>query len=243
MKGKAMIGFALSAMLLLSGCGTFYETVEKNEVRVRPIGKTSDVSDGDSRLILSSETARGLAVQALGKYLDLHPAEEDMSFEVLSLDAPSVGQALDNLFLFQADIKRKYMIVDEYKDERIVSPLYFVTVSIASSGRIMVILHAETGEVLGIARKYETVGFPAANKDKADMIQTSKEYLERLGYDMTEFDNDAKLSYYGSISEIYYRNKENGEIALNVSIDARTNEVVGFLKDIMTLPFFAPYVK
>ncbi|MCC3373656.1 hypothetical protein [Cohnella sp. REN36] len=246
---KIMLLACCATLTLLSaGCGAFYQPIEKDTVMARKINKQQPNPPAAYEGILSTEAAKNVSVNAMAKYLDLHAEKEALSFEVLSVDAPSINQAMANLNGLQDDARTKFAARGEGAESLMKSPVYFVTINYKEhdTERITVILQAETGEVLGIAlHDSQASVIQAPSKlSETQIKQIADDYLRNIGYDMSKLETDDVYAYYGTISGFFYRAKDSKHIVVNLLVDLRSQKVISFMKDEMVgLQFYNPYLK
>ncbi|MBB6672117.1 hypothetical protein [Cohnella nanjingensis] len=243
----AAIACCAALMLIMTGCGAFYQPIEKDTVMVRKINKQQPNPPAAYEGILSAEAVKTLSVSAMAKYLDLHAKKEELSFEVLSVDAPSINQALANLNGLQGDARTK-MSGGPEAEPLMKSPVYFVTISYKDhvAERITAILQAETGEVLGIAvNDYRASVVQEPSKpSKTQIKQIADDYLRQIGHDVSNLEMDDVYASYGMISAFYYRAKGSKRIVVNLLVDMRSQKVISYMKDEMVgLQFYNPYMK
>ncbi|MBN3523670.1 hypothetical protein [Paenibacillus apiarius] len=236
MKMRKLASIGTACMLLLAGCGGWYEPVDKDTVMAHKIGPAQAKKRLAYPGTLAEDTVKTLSVKAVNTYFGADLTLEDTRIELETFDPDQVRSWLKELKGDEA------LLDDEYNTQLSDLPSGVNTAILINrhdpSIHYIVSLNASDGDILAL-RQYSgyrsgSTGGGALGKHKAGAI--ARQFLERGGAV-----NWSELEWreYPVNGEEYtllcYRHKQTRVIKYIVGIDTRTKEVFSFSKDIMAV--------
>ncbi|MBD2865404.1 hypothetical protein [Paenibacillus oceani] len=237
MKKLSVLIVSAAFMILTTGCGTFYKTIEKDTVMVKKINNEDKRSEVQHEGALSQDTAKTLSVKAVNKYFNENFTVDEFKFELMVVDQNKLKDTVENSVNSQQNQKDK----EDFETElnKVPDGLFYLTLTDSSSrdGIYDVVLNARTGDVLKIFK------YPNANGSKSidgsesiDQIKkTANRFIQGEGsYAVSDLTMDLRTirSYW---AEVYYRSNYGKSLKYHVIVQLKDMQVLGFNKDLMAM--------
>lgn len=231
-------------ILMLTGCSVFYDSVPKNTVMVKKIGAKEEFKLKEDGL-LSEETIKKLALNAISKYYAHHLNIENVKLELISMDYSRLKDLLASTI--------RYLNVDqETMDSYLLQlnnasqGLYFVNVTnlFNEFDAYTITINPLDGEILRVAKQKDSVTnkkIYSSERESTESVtndeikQLAKQYIEQ-----NELENDPidlskiEIRNYGIHRKLYYRS-EDAQVLWHITINPQTKEVLDFSKGIMAV--------
>lgn len=229
---------SLSIFVLLTGCDGFYQTIPKNTVMIKKITELVDIQT-DYPGILSEETVKSLCVDAINKHMGHNLSLEDVTFTVIFLNQKQVKEMIyQNMNQFTPNMDP----LVQYKAElsQIPRGLYFANVinQYDKMDQYTIALNAGDGEMLGVYNKVNViVGNESmlSQENKAKILQVAEFYIKQYGdVNLETVELDPNQIYWQPTTRLSYQDKKTKNLKYNVLIEAYTQKVVGFTKNIIS---------
>lgn len=237
MKKLNVLIVSATFMILTTGCGTFYTTIEKDTVMVKKINNEDKRSDVQYEGSLSQETAKTLSVKAVNKYFNENFTVDEFKFELTVVDQNKLKDLVKNSVSPQQNQKDKEDIETELN--KVPNGLFYLTLTGSSNrdGLYDVVLNARNGDVLKIFKYPNNDGRKSI--DGSESIEQIKKAADRFiqgegSYAFSDLTMDLRTirPYW---AEVYYRSNDGKSLKYHVVVQLKDMQVLGFNKDLMAM--------
>ncbi|MBE1443013.1 hypothetical protein [Paenibacillus sp. OAS669] len=235
-KLSVLIVFA-AFMILTTGCGTFYTTIDKDTVMVKKINNEDKRSEVQYEAALSQDTAKTLSVKAVNKYFNENFTVDKFKFELMVVDQNKLKDTVENSVNSQLNQKDK----EDFETElnKVPDGLFYLTLtgSYSRDGVYDVVLNARTGDVLKIFKYPNADGSKGIDGSVSNeqIIKTADRFIQAEGsYAISDLTMDLRTirSYW---AEVYYRSNNGKSLKYHVIVQLKDMKVLGFNKDLMAM--------
>ncbi|MEC0225656.1 hypothetical protein [Paenibacillus alba] len=226
-------------MILTTGCGGFYNTIQKDKVMVKKIsneGKSNEVNyDG----VLSQEAVKTLSLNAVNKYFNEQLTLNQVQFELMTADQNKLKELVEQNITSRASQKDREDATTELNN--IPNGLFYVTLTITSTHKkgYDIVLNAKDGNVLKISNfqkpDHQTQADISKNITSSKISEITGQFIqEKEGYSLSDLNMDLG-GFSSTEAELYYRSKKDNSLKYQITVNLATMEVTGFNKDIMAM--------
>lgn len=247
----------LLLMILTTGCGGLFDSIEKDTVMVKKLTAENKNNEVEYEGVLSQEAVKTLSLNAVNKYYDEQLSMDEVQFELMAVD----GKKLNDLLL-----KLEYVIeprpslnqsqtqkeIQEFKPDsekmlkQISGGLFYMTLTKEDDPYEVydLVMNAKDGDVLKIIKLNQKQNGAYSDRFKKDTLTETSEIANRFiqekgSYarsDLTLYENATSWeTNWGTVVELFYRSKDKKSLIYSVIVNVRTMQVVGFNKDVMSL--------
>ncbi|HEY2495176.1 MAG TPA: hypothetical protein VGI33_19985 [Paenibacillus sp.] len=244
-------------MILITGCGGFFNAIEKETVMVKKITKEHKSNEVKYEGVLSQDAVKTLSLNAVNKYYNEKLTMDEVQIELLVVDQKKLKDLLDKVeYGVHPRIKQNQEFKVDSKTElnKIPSSLFFMTLTLSADPNEVydIVLNARDGDVLKISKvilkgvlseKEPEVILKGAFSEKEpevildeEVIEIANRFiLEKGSYVLSDLILNEKPVRRGIVAELYYMSKDNQSLNYSVIVNLRTKQVVGFNKDVMAM--------
>lgn len=237
MKGYILVISTLIALLLVSGCSSYYQSIPKDTVMVKKIAQVEPEKKVENPGVLSEDTVKTLSLNAINKFYNTNFSFEDVSLQVNFFDLKQVKNMLYS-FLGDSDVDP----LVQYKTElsNISSGLYSVSVTNQYTSQVeyATMVNATNGDVLEV-QKY---GINRSDDDKSNNSTSKDEALARAKQVLDQMENmdilelgQPKILKSGRYSLVFYEDKKTQNDGIVFSFDSKSKELWSYSKGITTI--------
>ncbi|MBH5320921.1 hypothetical protein I6N90_24350 [Paenibacillus sp. GSMTC-2017] len=268
MRTLNMIVLCAALMIMLTGCGGYFNKVEKNKVMVKKISEeqvTEEISYGDT---LSLGTVNTLSINAVNKYFDKKFKEDDVKIDIRVVDQQNLRYLFENVEYGaapQPEGNKSIVFDTQAMLKEVPSGLFYVDLgSVADfpsqyeyKYEYDLVLSAKDGKVLQIKEQInpQQVGI---RQEKQQMntreVIFTRESIEEVIDNGTRFVKEElglttvqplsgkeMIRWNGSVVELFFKDEQNESVIASVFVDTHTNKIVGFNRGLMAVLSFFSY--
>ncbi|MEY9092542.1 hypothetical protein [Paenibacillus sp. RC84] len=228
---------------LTTGCEGFFNTVKKDTVLVKKITREHKTGEVKYEGVLAQDTVKTLSLNAVNKTYNEKLKLEEARFELMAVDRKKLEDLLNKTEYGvkpMLDKNQKLKIDSETELNKVPGGLFYVTLThIADPSEVYeLVLNARDGEVLKISSESSK---PAPVEKEPSVIQDggieiANRFIQEKGaYALSDLIPEVKTVRKGVAAEVYYKSKETQSLVYSVRVNFRTNQVIGFSKDIMAV--------
>jgi hypothetical protein len=231
-----------SALLIaLTGCNGLYPSIDKDTVMVKKITKEQTSSKVEYEGVLSEDAMITLSLNAINKYFGNNLTADDIVSELSLMNQQEIKLTLADLTKKYNRLNQKFLV--EYKSQlsKVPAGIYFVYISNKYDTRdaYSVAVNPRDGDIVSVSSNFVNVITEKQNKLKLDETELKKiadDFITGMNdIRLSDLEPDYNVNVKGVVMEMFYKNKDDQSIALCVSIDMNSKEVIGFYKDIMVV--------
>jgi len=256
MRKVALIGAGamLSIMVLLTGCTGVFNQIPKNTVLVKKIPSEVAPDDMEFAGVLSKETAKILALNAVNKYFDEQFKMDGLETEVITIEENVINGWLEKADYGSSQARPRE--AEEQEPEVRPAPAQRAELAGISGGlyRILlnkvtepqekfdVFLNAKDGDILKVSRTGVQQSSSSRSDKREEIIQLASTFIENKGaYPLAELTLLEDSIRWGRIVEFYYTGHKDREVKYSVMVSIGEGKVFGFSKDVMALLSYNSY--
>ncbi|MFE6796525.1 hypothetical protein [Paenibacillus chitinolyticus] len=232
-----------SFLVLTTGCEGLFNTVKKDTVLVKKISQEHKMSEVKYEGVLAQDTVKTLSLNAVNKTYNEKLKLEEARFELMAVDRKKLEDLLNKTeYGVRPMLERNQKVKIDFETElnKVPGGLFYVTLTrVADPDEVYeLVLNARDGEVLKVSND---ISRPAPIEKEAIVIpdgriETANRFIQEKGaYALSDLIPEEKTVRQGVVVEVYYKNKETQSLAYSVRVNLRTNQVIGFSKDIMAI--------
>ncbi|QJD83842.1 hypothetical protein [Cohnella herbarum] len=230
-------------LIMLTGCNGLYHAIDKDTVMVKKITKEHTSGKVEYEGVLSEDAMITISLNAINKYFGNNLTPDDIVSELALMKQQEIKLMLADLTKKYNRLNQKFLV--EYKSQlsKVPAGIYFVYIAnkYDPSDAYSVAVNPRDGDVVSISSNFVKMNTEKQNKLKWDQTE-----LKKIADEFVKGMNDIRVSdlvldvnedvkEWGGAAELFYKSKEDQSIALCVSIDMSSKQVIGFYKDIMAV--------
>ncbi|EFU41142.1 hypothetical protein PVOR_16004 [Paenibacillus vortex V453] len=227
-------------MILTTGCGGFYNSIEKDKVMVKKISNERESNEVNYEGVLSQEAVKTLSINAVNKYFNEQLTLNQVQFELMAADQNKLKELVEQNIASRASQKDREDAKTELND--IPDGLYYVTMTITPTRKkgYDIVLNARDGNVLKISNfqksDYQTTVDINKNIPSSKITETSGKFIQdKEGYSLSDLSADFGSFSSADEAEIYYRSKKDNSLKYQITVNLTSMKVTGFNKDLMVM--------
>jgi len=233
-----------SFLVLATGCEGLFNTVKKDAVLVKKISQEHKMSEVKYEGVLAQDTVKTLSLNAVNKTFNEKLKLEEARFELMAVDRKKLEDLLNKTEYGVRPLleqNQKLKMNSETELNKVPGGLFYVTLTRAADPdeAYELVLNARDGEVLKVSSHLSK---PAPIEKEPSVIhdggiEIANRFIQEKGaYALADLIPEEKTARQTAVAvEVYYKNKETQSLAYSVRVNLRTNQVIGFSKDIMAI--------
>ncbi|MFD7522654.1 hypothetical protein [Paenibacillus chitinolyticus] len=232
-----------SFLVLTTGCEGLFNTVKKDAVLVKKISQEHKMSEVKYEGVLAQDTVKTLSLNAVNKTFNEKLRMEEARFELMAVDRKKLEDLLNKTEYGVRPLleqNQKLKMNSETELNKVPGGLFYVTLTRAADPDEVyeLVLNARDGEVLKVS---SDISKPAPIEKEPSVIhdggiEIANRFIQEKGaYALADLIPEEKTARQGVVGEVYYKSKENESLVYSVKVNLRTQQVVGFSKDIMAI--------
>ncbi|WP_028609340.1 hypothetical protein [Paenibacillus harenae] len=237
MNRLGMMILSAALLLLLSGCGGWFNTIPKDTVIIKKITPEHPTDEAAYDGVLSLEAVKTLSLNAVNKYYGSKLTMSEVQFELMAVDKNRLKELL-NVPQPQEKTGFDYKI----EPENMTGGLFFVTLAPSAGSKSVyeLVLNDKDGDVVKISKLgAEPDSAIAGSYDQEKVYDAANRFVEeKVGIPLSELAMNPKMSRWGREVKIFYTSKDGKTLKYGVTLGFGSYEVTGFSKDVMALLSF-----
>ncbi|WP_130611498.1 hypothetical protein [Cohnella abietis] len=242
MKRLILVALCAALMMLATGCEGWFNSFPKDTVMKKKITKEHQTNEVEYEGVLSQDSVKTLSLNAVNKYYNENLKMDELQFELMSIDQNKLKELLQEAHYVTPKQQLNPQLSFDYKTEldHIPGGLYYVTLTSSTDLKSIydIVLNARDGDVMKISKTVAARVLPSAVGEKREKVfDVADRFVEEKGsYPLDELTFEPTMINWGSsVVEMYYTSKDRKSIKYCVMINASSNEIIGFSKDVMAL--------
>lgn len=243
MNGLKLFIVCSAFLIVLTGCNGLYQSIDKDTVMVKKITKEQTSGKVEYEGVLSEDAMITLSINAINKYFGNNLSVDDIVSELALMNQQEIKLMLADLTKKYNRLNQKFLV--EYKSQlsKVPAGIYFVYIAnkYDPSDAYSVAVNPRDGDIVSISSNFVKVITEKQKNQKGDQAEFKKiaddfvKGMNDIRLSDLELDFNEDVNEWGSAAELFYKSKDDQSIALCVSIDMNSKQVVGFYKDIMAV--------